>query len=288
MAITTTSVITDTIPTIIEKARLTEQFAAVMPALSWKITKKKHGGTTVNVPYFGSLTAYSLSEGVDMVMPQSLADTNVQITPAEVGAQVLVTWKLVRDNQEDIISVAGELLGQAMATKADSDLIGQLDDGTVSLGSGAAATLGQIAAARAILAGNAVASGGPCPGPYSAVLHPYVMLDLVDVLTPTVPGGTTPATTPGAMTDDVLKNYAIGRMFGVTMYEDGNISTTTSKGGMFGPKSVIYAVSKEWDVYPEDDASLRATELNVVGEYGVGEYLAGWICELYHDATTPA
>ena len=39
---------------------------------------------------------------------------------------------------------------------------------------------------------------------------------------------------------------------------------------------------------PQDDESLRATELNIVGEYAVGEYLAGWIVELYNDASDPA
>lgn len=50
MAITTTTVIADTVPTVIEKARLTEQFASVMPKLCWNIRKQKHNGSTVNVP----------------------------------------------------------------------------------------------------------------------------------------------------------------------------------------------------------------------------------------------
>ena len=155
--------------------------------------------------------------------------------------------------------------------------------------------MGQIAAANALLSGLAISSGGPAPTPRAAVHHPYVLLDLVDVLTPTVPGGTTPATTPGSMTDEVLRNYLMGRLFGINIYEDGNLDITTNansgKGGVFATGrggSLVLATADEWDVYPEDDASLRATELNVVGEYGVGEYLAGWIVELFNDSTTPA
>ncbi len=290
MAITTTSVISDTVPTVIEKARLTEQFASVMPVLCWRIAKEKHNGKTVNVPYWGTVTASALTEGVDMANPQSMADTNVAITPAEVGAQIVLTWKVVRDDQEDVIAAAGEILGQAYGVKHDQDLFAQLDDATNSLGSAGTLTMGMVAAGRAILKGNAVSAGGPCPGDLVVVHHPFTLMDLVDVLTPTVPGGTTPATTAGAMTDEVLKNYTIGRLFGMTVYEDGNTAPVSNaiKGGVFGSKSIIDAVSTEWEIYPEDDASLRATELNVVGEYGVGEYLAGWIVELSNDGTTPA
>ena len=57
----------------------------------------------------------------------------------------------------------------------------------------------------------------------------------------------------------------------------------TGEGG-----ALVCATSQEWQILPEDDNSLRATELNVVGEYGVGEYLAGWMVELLNDATTPS
>lgn len=289
MAITTTTVMADTVPTVLEEARFTQQFRAVMAGLCWNIKKELHDGSTINVPYFGTVTASALTEGVDMTASQTMADTNVPITPAEVGCKIILTDKLVRDNKEDIKAAAGRILGDAMEVKRDSDLIGQLDDGTNTLGAGSTATMGQFAAARAILAGNAVASGGPAPQPYVAVIHPYVTLDLVDVVTPLIPTAT--YTAPGSpFFDDILKNYGIGRLFGVPIVEDGNISTTTCKGGMFATGkggAIILGTADEWSVEPERDASLRATELNVVGEYGVGEYLAGWIVELYHDAATP-
>ena len=97
------------------------------------------------------------------------------------------------------------------------------------------------------------------------------------------------------MANDVLRNYGVGRLFGVPWIEDGNIDITTiadtAKGGMFATGeggAIILATANEWSVEPERDASLRATELNVVGEYGVGQYLAGWTVTLNHDATLPA
>ena len=287
---TTTSVIADTIPTIIEEARFPQMFKAVMASLVWNIPKELHKGSTVNVPYWGTVTAQSLTEGVDMSSPTKMADTLVTITPGEVGAQILVTWKVVRDNQESVIRAAGRILGDAYEKKRDEDLLGELDDGTNSLGSGSTATLGQIAAAVAILEGNAESAGGPAPKPYVLVHHPYVLLDFVDVFTPTTPATETGAG-GGSVGDQILRRYLKGSLFDVPIFSDGNISTTTCKGGVFSRGeggSIILANAQEWEILPDDDPSLRATELNVVGEYGVGEYLAGWIVELYHDATTPA
>ena len=295
MSYTTTVDLTDTIPTILEEARFTERFDNPMAALCWKIPKQLHKGSNINVPYWGTVTAYNLTEGVDMVSAEKMEDTLVTITPGEVGCKIIITDKLVRDNQMDVIRAAGRVLGEAMAYKQDSDILAQLDDGTNSLGSTATTmTLGVIAAARALLMGNAVSTGGPCRPPYACVHHPYTLLDLVDVFTPLVPTATYTSALTGPLAEDVIRNYTVGRLFGMPIIEDGNLDIATStsgKGGVFKTGmggSIILAVAKEWGVEDERDASLRATELNIVGEYGTGEYLAGWIVELLMDATTPA
>ena len=295
MAITTTTELADTIPTIIEEARHTAQFQAVMAGLSWKITKEQGDGSTVNVPYWGEVTAVNLSEGIDMTTSATMEDTNVQITPAEVGVKIILTDKLIRDNMNDVKAAAGKILGAAMEKKRDKDLLGQIDDATTSIGSNSTTlTMGHVAAARALLGGNATTTGGPAPLPYAVVHHPFTLLDLVDVVTPVVPVAGTLNVTGTPLTDSILLNYTIGRLFGMPILEDGNldISTDTAgKGGAFASGiggAIILATANEWSVEPQRDASLRGWELNIVGEYGVGEYLAGWIVELHMDATTPA
>ena len=294
MAITTDTVLADTVPTVLEKARFTQRFKAIMASLCWNIKKELHDGKNINVPYWGIVTADTLTEGVDMPTSKDMEDTLVTITPSEVGCKIILTDKLVRDNNEDIKAAAGRILGEAMEYKRDSDLLGQLDDGTTSLGSHTTATMGQIAAARALLAGNPTSAGGPAPGPYAVVMHPFTTIDLVDVLTPIVQA--TPYAAVGAMgiADEVVRNYTIGRLFGMPIIEDGNISIDSNdyaKGGCFATGeggALILGTADEWSIEPERDASLRATELNIVGEYGVGEYKAGWIVELYHDAGSPS
>jgi N4-gp56 family major capsid protein len=294
MAYTTTAELGDTIPTIIEKALLISQFNAIMAGVSWNKTKGKGKGSTVNVPYFSEVAANTLTEGVDMVSAEQMEDTNVQITLNEVGCKIVLTDNALEDDAEELKSVAGKILGMAMEKKRDQDLLGQLDDGTNSLcGANTALTMGHVAAARSLLAGNPTSAGGPAPLPYVCVLHPFVTLDLVDVVTPIVPTATYFNVTGTAFTDDILKNYSVAQLFGMRILEDGNLTIDSSddtKGGAFAAGeggAILLATARDWDVKPERDESLRGWELNCVGRYGVGEYKAGWIVELYSDASTP-
>ena len=299
MAITTTTVLADTVPTILEKARFTARFKAVMASLCWNIRKQLHDGKTINVPYWGIISANVLTEGVDMAASEDMTDTLVTVIPREVGCKIILTDKLVRDNNEDVKGAAGRLLGEAMEYKRDYDLLGQIDDASTtpdhSIGAtGVTLTMGYVAAARALLAGNAVAYGGPAPMPYALVHHPYTLLDLVDVLTPYQTLSYYPqAGGVPSLADEVIRNYTIGRLFGMPIIEDGNflIASNAVKGGVFATGeggAIILGTADEWSIEPERDASLRATELNVVGEYGVGEYKSAWIVELWMDATTPS
>ncbi len=92
MAITTDTIMADTVPTILEKARYTQRFKAIMAPLCWNIKKGLRDGKTINVPYFGTVTASALTEGVDMTSSETMADTLVTITPAEVGCKIILTY----------------------------------------------------------------------------------------------------------------------------------------------------------------------------------------------------
>jgi len=294
VANTTTGILSDTIQTVISEARYTEQIKEVISGVCWRITKPLHDGSTINLPYWGTVSANNLSEGIDMVNPQAMEDTNVQFTPGEVGAQIVLTDKVARDNNEDVLRAAGRILGEAMVAKREQDLAGQFADATTDLGgTGSAATLGILAAARANLAGNSLANGGPAPMPYGVIHHPYVLLDLVDVLTPTAPGSNSHIAVGSGIAEDALANYTIGRVFGMPVLESANISIDSTPDAvgvvlsMGTGGGLVLATANEWAINPERDESLRATELNVVGEYAVGEYLPGWMVSLTNDAAAP-
>ena len=288
---TTTAELGDTIPTIIEEAQFTQEFKAVMRSIAWNIPKGK--GSTVNIPYFGQNTSHKLTEGVDLTVDEKMTDTNVQITPYEAGLKIILTDVVIEDDNEALIRAAGNLLGDAYERKRDIDLLERLDLGTQSpCDSTAALTMGQIAAGRAILQGN-TATVGPAPVPYAVVIHPFQELDLVDVITPVLPAAGS-AMYGTSLSDDIIRTYSIGKLFGMPIVSDGNLAIDTgddTKGGVFASGrggGLIYVSAREPNIEPERDASLRGWEMNYVGRYGVGEYLAGWIVELYTDAATPA
>jgi len=294
MAITKVSELGDTVPVIIEKALLTSQFDAKMSGLVWNKDKRNRAGSTVNMPYFGEVAATVLTEGIDMTSSETMVDTNVQITLYEVGSKIILTNNALEDDAEDVKAIAGRILGHAYEKKRDQDLLAEIDAGTTICGSANAVAMGHLAAARALLGGNPTTSGGPAPLPYVCVLHPFQTLDLVDVLTPVVAAAGTINTYATALSDDVIRNYSIGRLFGMNVIEDGNLQisgTSGMKGGVFSMGeggAIVLATARDYNIEPEYDASLRGWELNCVGRYGVGEYLAGWIVEIFADATTPA
>lgn len=292
MAITGLSELGDTIPIILAKAHFQEQFKAVMRGLCWNYRADK--GTTTNVPYWGNLIAAKLTEKIDMVASETIVDTSVQVTPYEAGLKTILTYNAIEDDNEDMKSVAGKLMGDAFEKLRDADLLAILANGAFSMG-GASTTLtmGHIAAARATLLGN-TGAGGPAPMPFICVIHPNQELDLVDVITPVVPAGTAQITVGGPFAEDILRNYSIGRLFGIPIVVDGNLTIDTfnnTKGGVFASGEgggVIYVEKRAPTITPDDDPSLRGIELNYVGRYGVGQYLAGWIVTLYSDASAPA
>jgi len=292
MAITGLAELGDTIPTIIARAHFQEDFDSIMRGLVWNYRADK--GTTTNIPYWDNLTATRLTEKVDMVLSETITDQSVQITPYEVGLKTILTYNAIEDDNEDMKSVAGKLMGSAYEKKRDVDLLGQIADATTTLGGASTAlTMGHIAASRATLMGNSGA-GGPAPMPYVCVIHPFQELDLVDVITPVVPAGTGQVTVGGGFVEDVLRNYSIGRLFGIPIVTDGNLpiaGTATAKGGVFSAGEgggIIYVEKRSADVAPDDDPSMRGIELNYVGRYGVGEWFSRWIVCLNMDATAPA
>src|SRR3990167_1032088 len=266
MAITKVEDLGDTIPTIIEEAQYIRQFKAIMRGLAWVIRKGK--GSTVNVPYMSELTSNRLQEGIDMTGSETLQDTNIQITPSEKGLKTILTDSVIEDDNEDLKRAAGALMGDAYEKKLDQDLFARLDNGTTSLGgSGTTLTMGHVAAARALLAGNPNSAGGPAPTPYAVVLHPFVELDIIDVVTPVLPAaGTTQSFGDGPLTADILRNYSVGRLFGMPIILDGNTNPDASsniKQGVFSTGKnggIIYVPAREPTAEPQRDR--KSTRLN--------------------------
>ncbi len=290
--ITKATTVDNVINTIIAEARYTMVHRTVMLPLvrQYKLPK---GSDTITIPKFGTVTVASLTDGIDMASPQTISPTApLSLTAGEVGCQVILTDKGVRNAGEDINRATGRLQGEAMAKKVDQDLMGNFSSfSTHSLaGSSTPATPSLISAAFFRLTGQSE----PAPEPFAGVWHPYTFKDLIDCLTQIAAVATNQAFYGSSNAPQAQKYLTSGfrgtdKVFGIPQYVSGNVNTTSgSLNAIFSKEAICYLGDVNPTTEKERDASLRAWEINYVSSYGHGLYQESFGVLITCDATLPA
>ncbi len=260
---------------VVEQARYTMENNAPMLGLVEKFSLGK-GEKSITVPKVGQFTASALTDGVDLTTTQDIGMTTVSLTTAEVGLKIILTDKLVRQMNEDVFRIVGRQAGDAMARKKDTDLLALFSslNGGVDLGSaGRDMELGNLM----VLIGEAKASN--YPKPVHIVHHPWATMHVAASTFGYAGSGTWGAAAGAALAsnlaDDMLKNFFEFKIGDVDVYQDGNITvpaaTNDGVGAVFSEAAMCYTESVGFNQETERDASLRATELVVTGDYGVFE-----------------
>ena len=255
---------------IIAAARYTEEHNAPAMALIEQFNLPK-GAKQVTVPKVGQMQVDDLTDGVDIIDDQEIGMTTVDLTAAEVGAKVILTDKLVREQQNNVFTIIGKQLGDAMARKKDTDvhsLYSSLNGGT-TLGAAtkfmkASNVQGAITYAKANKFGSQI-----------YILHHPNSVAYLSKEAATVASSGTHELSSG-WSADLLKDFWSGLrpMNGVSIFEDGNLAVDSSDDatGVIADKTAM-AVLKSVDTRTERqrDASLRATEVVITSDYGVFE-----------------
>ena len=255
---------------IIAAARYTEEHNAPAMALIEQFNLPK-GAKQVTVPKVGQMQVDDLTDGVDIIDDQEIGMTTVDLTAAEVGAKVILTDKLVREQQNNVFTIIGKQLGDAMARKKDTDvhsLYSSLNGGT-TLGAAtkfmkASNVQGAITYAKANKFGSQI----------YILHHPNSVAYLSKEAATVASSGS--AELSSGWSADLLKDFWSGLrpMNGVSIFEDGNLSVDSSDDatGVIADKTAM-AVLKSVDTRTERqrDASLRATEVVITSDYGVFE-----------------
>ena len=247
------------------------------------------GAKQVTVPIWGRNDAAALSEGVDISAPQQLSVTTVDITASEHGILTFVSDKLTRQNNEDILSHVGEVQGGALGRLLEDDLIVLFDGFSNSIGSaGSMLTFYHVAGAVSYLKTDNDSTYGMAPGTPNGVFHPEQIRGFVQEMTGIQGGGTTGMAAqpiPEGITAEVVQNYFRGneQAFGVPIFQSGVLSRDGSgdtKGAIFVPQAIALAMAHEMEAENERDASLRGTEVVMVGEWGESEIADPWGVEM--------
>ena len=247
------------------------------------------GAKQVNVPVWGRNDAAALTEGVDISAPQQLSVSVTSITASEHGIMTFVSDRLTRQNNEDILSHVGEVQGGALGRLLEDDLIVLFDGFSNSIGAaGSLLTFYHVAGAVSYLKTDNDSSYGMAPGTPNGVFHPEQIRGFVQEMTGIQGGGTTGMAAqpiPEGITAEVVKNYFRGneKAFGVPIFQSGVLSRDGSgdtKGAIFVPQAIALAMAHEMEAENERDASLRGTEVVMVGEWGESEIADPWGVEM--------
>lgn len=230
------------------------------------------------------ISAESVADGVDYSNPTTFGkSTLATFTPGEVIAQVLLTDQNIETDPDNARNDAALELGNAMATKIDTDLVGSFSGFTTDKGDGAgqAASLANFAAAIAVLRNN------KAPTPIYIVLHPYHWHDIWNGL------GQPAATYANldAITSQALRDYYVMDLIGARWFVSANISVDGSDdaiSGVFNPQAIGFDSRRAPRLEPERDASLRGWELNMTAGYAYGVIRNTFGVKFTADATEPS
>jgi hypothetical protein len=271
---------------IISEVKYTAEHNAPCKNLVEHFTLPK-GAKSITVPKVGRATAAALTDGVDMADSAAIGMASTSLTTSEVGLKFIVSDKLVRQEVPDVFRMVGRQGGDAMARKVDTDIIALFDGFSEASGStGTNVTMAFFAAAVTRLEAGYAGTGEPAPMPYACVLHPH---NIHALRTAVAVAGTYPI--PHGYSEDLLKEWHELTLSGVPIFRDGNISinstSTCTKGGMFSKNALCYVESQAPNIERERDASLRATEINFVADYGVFELDDAYGIEMHYYAPTP-
>ena len=235
----------------------------------------RDGEKSVTVPKAGLMVASDLTDGVDLADNQDIGMTTVSLTSGEVGLKTILTNKLVREQVHDTFKMVGRQMGDAMAVKKDSDLLGLFS--ALNSGNDLGAATRHLDFIN-LLVCISRARVGKFPRPVSIVHHPNAIFNAMRSGSVGVAGGGTmgaaPSITVTEHSEDLLRDFWRFKYDGVDVYDDGNISEDGSGdgiGAIFSKNAMVYLESVGYDFDTETDKSLRATELIAISDYGVFE-----------------
>lgn len=254
---------------VIAKARQTMEHNMPCVNLIERFTLGK-GNKQLTVPKVGQMDASDLTDGVDMIASEEIGLTTTDLTASEVGLKVILTDKLLRQFNEDVFSMIGVQMGNAMARKADKDVIALFSalNGATTLGADGTNLKMQNAANCCTFM-----TAQKAPPPISAVHHPNALGYLSNEAKAV--GMTYFAGFLQGLSEKLLRNFWDIRINGVNFFHDGNIAkisgVDSGYGAIFSKSAMAYLEAKAFGTERERDASLRAWEVVVVADYGVFE-----------------
>ncbi len=240
------------------------------------------GQKQITVPKVSQMTAVGLTDGVDLVNTDDIGMTTVDLTANEVGLKVILTDKLLRQQNENVFNMVGVQMGDAMARKRDRDVIALFTglNGGTTLGVDGANLSLHMATSCVVFA-----TAQKFPGQVSVVHHPNALGNLSKgTMSIGAGAGVTQVSYYTGIlqgfSEKLLRNFWSLNINGINFFHDGNIDKDSSNdsgyGAIFSKHAMCHIESLAPMTERERDASLRAWEIVMVSDYGVFELDDGY------------
>jgi len=273
---------------MIGRARFTEEHNAPCMELVEKFALEE-GSDTLIVPKVGQMTMMGINEGEENTNEQDIGMTTISVTPSLVGAKVIVTDRLLRQNTQNIWGIVGKQMGDAMARKKDTDIIALFSalNGGTSLGAAAA----PFSSANAVSC-IGVARSNKYGSDLCFVMHPNQLLRLNRDLAVIGSGQIRPI--PDGFSKDRLGKFFDGIVLsGIPFFHDGNITRDSSDdaiGAIFdkGALGILQSVAMRKEKERKPGIGDGAWALYVTADYGVFEIDDDKGAPCTYDAVDPA
>lgn len=293
----TTTDISAVLSTVLAPARDVIEKPTFLRAMISNATLKDGDGATYNWPKFPyQLTAQALTEGIPLNNPQKLIPTSQQFTTSEVGIEIMMTDKSLRLTPEPMRARAGRFAGNAMKRKQELDILALFAGLSRALGSGAGNAFNPNLLSVAKVRLEAAAESGQteaAPGKIFSVIHPF---HYHDILVSAATLGSNINSTSGyfpipGLTEEIIRSYNIKELYGVDMARHSLMPIDASDdavAAVFAREAFIFInTSNSMKSETERDKNLRAWDMVMTSEYGVGEVEDQWGFKIIADATAP-
>jgi len=260
MADTTTTTLSEAIPTIVASALLELEEGDVVRPLVTNVPFPGPG-VTHQTPFVQKLT----SEADDTLTAQALdSSTNDETSPSEAtvgvhGAYVQLKEIAQLGTLDDMAAVAGKLIGQCIVTRRDKDLVTLF--ASLTTNQGAAAT--NIAPADLYDAYGSLRTYF-APLPYHLVMHPlqiWSSVGLISLFDNSADAIQTQG--PGTVGEDFARYGFAGMALGFNLWVDANITLTNNNGSgaAISREAIKYVEKRPFRIDIESDASEVATKI---------------------------
>ena len=274
---TNSSTLDDLFVNIVAQARFTAEEQSLMLGLVSQYNIAGQAGKTVQIPKYPAITAAALDEGT-APSDTDVSTTSVTVDVAEVGNTVLLT-DLAAMGAGNPADELGTVLGNAIATKIDSDLIALFSDFTTEIGAGA----GQEITVANLFKAAATLRNNKAQGQLAAVVNPFQAYQLKAGLTNSFVGANLSEVGNAAM-----QSGFVGTVAGINVFESANVaidSNGDSVAAVFAPEALAIALKSEFNLETQRNATRRGTEMVATAIYGVDTLDNTYGVKLTTDAT---